>query len=129
MRPCDVFSDNGPEFDGEFHEGLMMDGSADERSAGCSPWQNGLAERHGQTFKNMFYKCCHASSPVTRDDVEEIVEQVCVAKNSLVRKDGFSPSQRVFGRDVRLPGLLYSGEEHAGINSAMLMGDQGFVRP
>ena len=125
--PVRCFSDGGPEFEKEFHEGLMLDGTMDERSAAYSPWQNGLCERHGQTWKHMFHRCVENSSPQTKDELEEIVEQVCVAKNSLVRKDGFSPSQRVFGRDVRIPGLLYSGDEHVGINSAMLAGDSSWA--
>ena len=126
--PIRCFSDGGPEFEKEFHEGLMLDGTMDERSAAYSPWQNGLCERHGQTWKHMFSRCVEHETPQSRDEIEEIVEQVCVAKNSLVRKDGFSPSQRVFGKDVRIPGLLYSGDEHVGINSAMLAGDSSFCR-
>ena len=126
--PIRCFCDNGSEFEKEFQQGLELDGTADERSASESPWQNGLCERHGGIWKNMFKKCFETTNPTSRDEIEEIVEQVNVAKNSLIRKDGFAPNQRIFGKDVRIPGLLYSGDDHVGINSAILAGDHNFCR-
>ena len=126
--PVRCFCDNGGEFEKEFQEGLEMDGTVDERSASESPWQNGLCEKHGGVWKNMFKKCFETVNPSSRDEIEEIVEQVNLAKNSLVRKDGFSPLQRVFGKEPRIPGLLYSGDDHVPMNSAILAGDRQFCR-
>lgn len=50
--PIRLFTDGGPEFQGSFQEGLMLDGTANERTAAFAPWQNGIAERHGQTWKS-----------------------------------------------------------------------------
>ena len=116
------------EFESSFQEGLWVDGTADERSAGFAPWQNSLVERHGRTWKDMFAKVIATMGPGDRDHVEELCEQITVAKNSLVNRDGFSPSQRVFGKEPRVPGLLYSGEPHVGINSGVLAGEPSFVK-
>ena len=115
---------------GPFQEGLFLDGTADERSAAYSPWQNSLIERHGQTWKNMFYKVCKSVVPSEVDEIEEVFEQVNVAKNTMVHKSGYSPNQRVFGKDPRLPGFLYGGGEDSNVvvNSGFLAGDPSYVK-
>ena len=42
-------------------------------------------------------------------DVEEVIDQVSNAHNSLVRKGGYSPTQHVLGVDVRVPSMLVQG--------------------
>ena len=59
---------------------------------------------------------------------EELCDQVNAAHNSLTRKDGFSPSQHVLGMDVRLPGVIMTGEGNEVIESAVLQGEKGFTR-
>ena len=126
--PRRLLSDGGAEFEGPFQEGLHLDGTADERSAARAPWQNGLVERHQQTWKQMFHRVIGEVEPQSRDEIEEVCEQINVAKNSLVNRDGHSPMQRVYGVQVRVPGLLYSGEAHEGINSGIVQGDDAFVK-
>ena len=126
--PRRLHTDGGSEFEKEFQEGLFLDGTSDERSAGYAPWQNGLAARHGQTWKHMFEKVVASMHPSSPDEIDEIADQVSVAKNSLVNRSGFSPFQRVLGTQIRLPGLLYSGESHEGVNSGIVHGDPAFVR-
>lgn len=99
--PKRLFADNGSEFAGCFQDGLWHDGTADERSAGYSPWQNGFCEQHGGTWKNMFMKVASVFPPGDREQVEEIVQQVTNAKNALLNQDGHSPHQRVFGQQAR----------------------------
>ena len=43
--------------------------------------------------------------PESRQEVDEIIDQVNVATNMLPRLDGFTPYQHVFGREPRIPGL------------------------
>ena len=46
--PLRVHTDGGSEFEGKFQEGLMLDGTSDERSAAFAPWQNSwrIMEEH-----------------------------------------------------------------------------------
>ena len=128
--PKRLFADNGSEFEGPFQEGLWLDGTSDERSAGFSPWQNGFCERHGSTWKSMFMKMASVFPPNDKKQAEELIHQVNVAKNAMVNHDGHSPHQRVFGQQARIPGMVYGGEDnlHVGVNSGYLAGDASFVR-
>ena len=126
--PLRLHTDGGSEFEGKFQEGLMLDGTSDERSAGFAPWQNSLVERHGGSWKSMFYKVSKSCVPENREEIEEIIEQVNVAKNSMINRSGYSPIQRVYGKQPRIPGMIYGGDGGAVINSGFLAGDPSFVK-
>ena len=126
--PVRLFTDGGPEFEGNFQEGLQLDGAADDRSAAYAPWQNSLIERHGQTWKQMFAKMCVSNPPSNREDVEELFEQINIAKNTMVNRSGFSPHQRVFGKSPRIPGMLHSHDDSIVVNSGFLAGDPSYVK-
>ena len=79
-------------------------------AAKASPWQIGQIERHGglkETFRGVVW----AHQVSGRQDVIMTTAAVNQAKNSLVRKGGFSPAQWVLGRDVRLPASLADDQE------------------
>ena len=126
--PIRLFTDGGSEFQGSFQEGLMLDGTADERTAAFAPWQNGVAERHGQTWKSMFYKTVKGFAPQTHDDFEEIMDQVTLAKNAMLNRSGFSPYQRVYGKQPRIPGMIYDSGPNVVVNSGYLAGDPSYVK-
>ena len=126
--PYRLFTDGGSEFQGAFHEGLCLDGTLDERASAYAPWQNSLAERHGQTWKHMYERVVATVPPQTNDELEEVFAQVTMAKNTLVNRSGFSPFQRVFGVQSRIPGMLDGDEDHVGVNSAILCGDDSYFR-
>ena len=126
--PIRLFTDGGSEFEGSFQEGLMLDGTADERSAAFAPWQNGIAERHGQTWKSMFYKTVKGFAPQSHEDYEEIMDQVTLAKNTMLNRSGFSPYQRVYGKQPRIPGMVYDNGPNVVVNSGYLAGDPSYVK-
>ena len=126
--PLRVHTDGGSEFEGKFQEGLMLDGTSDERSAAFAPWQNSLVERHGGSWKSMFFKVSKSCVPENHEEIEEIFEQVNVAKNSMINKSGYSPIQRVYGKQPRIPGMIYGGDGGAVINSGFLAGDPSYVK-
>ena len=126
--PLDFLLMEGLNFQGVFQEGLMLDGTADERTAAFAPWQNGIAERHGQTWKSMFYKTMKGFSPQTHDDFEEIMDQVTLAKNTMLNRSGFSPYQRVYGKQPRIPGMIYDHGPNVVVNSGYLAGDPSHVK-
>ena len=76
----------------------------------------------------MFYKVSKSCVPENHEEIEEIFEQVNVAKNSMINKSGYSPIQRVYGKQPRIPGMIYGGDGGAVINSGFLAGDPSYVK-
>ena len=66
-----------------------------------TPWQNSVVERHGALFKMAFEKSCSLEAPTTEAEVFTFAET-----NRRVGRAEFSPGQRVFGRQLRLPSSL-----------------------
>ena len=97
--PVRVWTDGGSEFEGCFAEFLQHDGSHHEVSAALSPWQNGVAERRGGMWKFGFQKLLLEHVPNSKADVEELCDHTTTAHNTLIRKDGFCPSQHVLGKN------------------------------
>ncbi|CAE7199062.1 RE1 [Symbiodinium sp. CCMP2592] len=106
--PIRLFSDGGKEFEGEFEHGLSLDGTYGDVSAAYAPWQNGLAER-------------------SKPEVQELVDQVNNAVNSMPRVEGYSPYQHVFGRDIRIPGMITTDYDPV-VNSSLVEGESVFER-
>ena len=71
-----------------------------------TPWQNSVVERHGALFKMVFEKACSLESPTTEAEVNELIDFMFAELNRRVGRVGFSPGQRVFGRQLRLPSSL-----------------------
>ncbi|CAE8678310.1 unnamed protein product [Polarella glacialis] len=77
-------------------------------------------ERHDGIWKAMFEKVAWAKQVQGRDEVMMAASEVTQAKNSLSRRSGFSSTQWVLGRDIRLPAdLMDDGEvERIGAQAA-----------
>ena len=125
--PIRAFTDGGPEFEAEFEHGLQLDGTFGDKAAAYAPWQNGLTERKGGVWKLAFQKALLDASPRSKQEVQELVDNVNVAVNTMTRKDGYSPCQHVFGRELRVPGLI-STEYDPVINSGLVQGESVFER-
>ncbi|OLQ02761.1 Copia protein [Symbiodinium microadriaticum] len=125
--PIRLFCDGGKEFEGEFEHGLSLDGTFCDSSAAYSPWQNGLCEKKGDIWKVAFAKAQIEARPRSKLEAQELIDQVTCAVNSMTRKDGYAPNQHVFGRDVRIPGLVSSDCDPV-INSALVQGESIFER-
>ncbi|CAE7612538.1 RE1 [Symbiodinium sp. CCMP2592] len=65
-------------------------------SAGQAHWQNGVAERHGASWKAIWDKVV-ATQGTVLEEAEATVAAVTEAKNSLRNHSGFSPRQWLFG--------------------------------
>ena len=70
-------------------------------AAGQAHWQNGIAERYGGAWKNIWDKICTEHN-VTDRDIPEAVAAVNEARNTLRNRSGSSPMQWVFGSNGRL---------------------------
>ena len=69
-------------------------------AAGQAHWQNGVAERSGSSWKEVWNKLVDAES-VTAEDVVDAMAAVNHARNTLRSRSGYSPRQWVFGCQPR----------------------------
>ena len=65
-----------------------------------------MAKFSGALFKMAFQKACSLEAPTTEAEVIELSDFTFVELNRRVGRAGFSPGQRVFGRQLRLPSSL-----------------------
>ncbi|CAE7724502.1 GIP [Symbiodinium sp. CCMP2592] len=79
-------------------------------AAGQAHWQQGTVERHIRVWKEIWDRIVDDHS-VGSDDIHLATTAVNSAMNELRRKNGFSPSQAVWGKDPEVPGELLSGRD------------------
>ena len=78
-----------------------------------SPENIGRVERHGGIAKALFRKVCRETQSLGREQVESVLQEVCMVKNNTSRVGGFSPSQWVLGKAPRLDPSPLSEERFA----------------
>ena len=69
---------------------------------GQAHWQNGIAERNGKHWNEIFQKMVDERVIRSKEEVEWTVPLVSAAKNELKRVSGFSPVQWVLGKQPKL---------------------------
>ena len=80
-------------------------------SARDSHWQLGRVEAHGGVLKGMLSRM-DAENPINdAETFRKALNQACLAKNTLMRKSGYSPEQAVLRRSSRLPGSVLSDDD------------------
>ena len=94
------------EFNREFGDTLEAMGVEHLYAGVQAPWQNGLCERHGGAWKLAFRHVVKANQVQGLLAVKSATVMVNWAKNSRVTASGYSPSQWVLGRAMRLPWSL-----------------------
>ena len=75
-----------------------------------SPWQNGRTERAGGLWKQQLRIACRKCTPVNQEELEALGSLCVQARNRYYNRSGFSPLQRVFGLNHRLPNSLLSDD-------------------
>ena len=106
--PRKLLCDLGREFQKLFETLAEADGSELLPSSLETPEQRGFVERHGQLFKDIFYKTIEQTKCSTWDEWYQTIDLACSTKNRLSTRGGYSPAQRVFGYQQRIPGGLMS---------------------
>lgn len=96
--PSFVLSDQGLEFQGAFVEGLEELGVQHVLIYRDSPHQNSITERRGGLFKEVYYKTKELRQPSDITEVQDMIHQVSWSLQTMVSRSGFSPAQRVFGK-------------------------------
>ena len=117
-----VVTDRAKYFLADFAEEIADHGCNFDTAAKASPWQIGQIERHGGLWKETFRKLCWDQQISSHEEVLWATSATNQAKNSLVRKSGFSPAQWVLGKDVRLPASL-ADEDEVGRVGAQALAD------
>eukprot|EP00971_Amphidinium_carterae_P050827 1000886-Amphidinium_carterae.1 len=98
--PDVVYLDQGGEFMGAFM-GVMEAFAIPTRVAGsAAAWQHGIAERHGAVLSWILAALLHEQGINTAADLKTALAASCAAKNTQVRRAGYSPEQMVFGRSM-----------------------------
>ena len=104
--PLKLNCDMGGEFNREFGDTLEAMGVEHLYAGVQAPWQNGICERHGGAWKLAFRHVVKANQVQGLLAVKRATVMVNWAKNSRVNASGYSPSQWVLGRGMRLPWSL-----------------------
>lgn len=96
---------------------LTSDHSISMKSAaGQAHWQNGIAERFGQSWKDVWRKVCKHQG-VGDQDLHDAAGAVSEARNSLRNRSGFSPRQWVFGTNGKTMASLEDDEDWSALSA------------
>ena len=103
--PLKILCDNGGEFSNQTFFDLCENMNIEVmHTAGYSPFSNGVCERNHAVVDDMVYRMMAEDKELK---VEVALAWAVNAKNCLQMFGGFSPYQLVYGRNPRLPGVLY----------------------
>ena len=109
--PALVVVDQGNEFREPFASKIGEMGILQHTIDVRSPWQNGRTERAGGLFKARLESVLHETTATTEEDVRTAIYETCAAHNRFYNRSGYSPAQRVFGQNPRLPASLLSDDK------------------
>ena len=102
--PTKLITDNGGEFSNEEMQlATAKLNIIHNTTAAESPWQNGLCEKNHATVDNIL-EALEQDYP--KIPLATLLLWACVAKNSLLMVQGFSPYQIVFGKNPKLPNII-----------------------
>ena len=101
--PQYLMFDEGREFTGSaFQEGMERHGIIPLEVSRQAPFSNGIVERRGGLFKEVYYRTKELMPPKNLPELEALIFEVSWALQTLVNRSGFSPAQRVLGRQPTL---------------------------
>ncbi|CAE8643680.1 unnamed protein product, partial [Polarella glacialis] len=103
-----------------FLDSLEQDGTTAIDAPGEAHEQMGQVEVQGRWFEDILVRVIDQCHPTNYEEWCECVDQTVSAKNSLMRRNGYSPYQLVFGRNPEVPGDLLQEDPDPISNSAIL---------
>ena len=119
-----VISDRGLHNRGSFAKSLSARGIQVINVGVEAPEQIGRVERHGGILKSMVLKVASDLGVSGIEEMKAVVAQCVRQKNSMSRKQGFSPMQWVLGRSPREPGTVMDEESWSDLGSLQLATDE-----
>eukprot|EP00435_Cladocopium_sp_Y103_P022132 s1863_g5.t1 len=106
--PVLLVLDRGKEFDNDkFKEQIGGLGVGLHFTDPQSPWQNSRTEKAGGILKDKIIATMHATT-ASLEELSIVISEVIACRNRYMDRFGFSPMQRVFGKNLRLPASLMS---------------------
>ena len=110
--PSVVIADQGSEFTGKDFMHVVSDlGIMIHLIDSRSPWQNAKTEKAGGLFKSKLQFLLDECSAVSMDEFLQCVRETCIGRNRYYHRSGFSPYQRAFGYNPRLPASIASDDQ------------------
>ena len=100
--PSFIIMDQGLEFQGAFVEGVESHGIQPILIDRDAPHQNGITERRGGLFKEVYYKTKELYQPSDVNEVQDMIHEVSWALQTMTNRSGYSPAQRVLGKQPSL---------------------------
>lgn len=125
--PSRVIYDHGSEFLKEFETLLEQVSTLATVTPVECHWQGGLVERHGATVKTIMRKLVDVHSIADVDSFRCALQEAASCKNSLSRRNGFSPLQWVFGYDNALPGSVLDRPGDLAVHDHVHSGGNSFA--
>ena len=117
--PTEVVSDRGLHNRGAFAKGLSSRGVILRNIGVESPEQLGRVERHGGILKGMMQRIIHELGLTGELQVKEALSEALHTKNSQSRIKGFTPTQWVFGKLPKEPGMATDEKMDLGVLEAL----------
>ena len=77
----------------------------------------GRVERHGGALKAMVRKVVAQTQAVGQSQLQTVLDECCLTKNSMLRHGGYSPSQWILGKTPRGPPSLVEEDNSADLGS------------
>ncbi len=81
-----------------------------------APWQNGMAERGGGTCKACLLAVCREHAVADEQTLRMAISTAVEGGNADINESGYSPNQRVLGRQPRMPGDVPGASRVGGVN-------------
>ena len=85
-----------------FQDGLEAHGICPIEINRDAPFENGGAERRGGLFKDLHYRTREMVAPQDMTEVEILIHEVAWSLQTMMNRSGFSPAQRVLGKQPQL---------------------------
>ena len=103
--------DQGREFVGaNFCTAINEAGTVIHLTDSRSPWQNSRTERLGGSWKQRLGKICQETTVASEFEFDLAVYEACRMHNMYYDRSGFTPAQRVFGYNPRVPDALLNDD-------------------
>ena len=100
--PAFILMDQGLEFQGHFIMMLESHGIQPLLIDRDAPYQNGVTERTGGLFKEVYYRTRELKQPATIEEAQDVIHEVSWAMQTMTNRSGYSPAQRVFAKQPSL---------------------------
>ena len=114
--PVTVIAALGTEFTGtDFQDRCDRNGVFVHCCDSKAPWQTARIERRGGMMKQIIEKATYEFCPADVEEWLQLVSECNSGKNRLSNRSGYSPIQRVYGQEHRLPGDLAS-DDHTSVD-------------